>query len=66
MLAIKLARDEAFEADEKISNGLVDVPYIKLDVLEVTEDTMEATVIADGFHLKEDIYRNTEDEEVAN
>jgi len=57
MLAIQLAKGEEIEYDETIYNGVIDVPYIKLDVLSVTSDTMEATVIEDGFHSAEDIYR---------
>lgn len=56
-IAIQLARDEPLTYIETINNGAMDVPYIKLDVLTVTKETMEETVIADGFHSKEDIYR---------
>lgn len=56
-LAIQLAEGEEIEVKETIHNGVIDVPYIKLDVLTVTKETMEKTVIADEFHQKEDIYR---------
>ncbi len=56
-LAIQMAMGEEIEYEETINNGTIDVPYIKLDVMTVTEETMLETVVADGFHLKEDIYR---------
>lgn len=55
--AIKLAKGKDIQAQETIYNGVVDVPYIKLDVLSVTKETMEETVVKDGFHKKSDIYR---------
>jgi len=59
MLAISLAKGEDFEYEETINNGVIDVPYIKLDVLSVTSETMEETVIEDGFHSREDVYRDS-------
>jgi len=56
-LAIRLANGENVEGYEKIDNGLYMVPYIKLDVVAVTKHNMIETVIKDGFHLKEDIFR---------
>jgi len=55
--AIKLALDEEFITSDLIYNGY-DVPYIKLDVIPVTRDNMMETVIKDGFHKREDIYRD--------
>lgn len=57
-LAIRLAKNEENSSTETINNGVMDVPYYKLDVLTVTKETMKETVIDDGFHLEEDIYRN--------
>ena len=56
-LAIKLAKGKDIQAQETIYNGVADVPYIKLDVLAVNKETIQETVIEDGFHKKEDIYR---------
>ncbi|QUI22333.1 substrate-binding domain-containing protein [Vallitalea pronyensis] len=56
-LAIDLVNGKPIETDESINNGSYDVPYIKLDVLSVTIDTLEETVINDAFHQREDIYR---------
>lgn len=55
--AIKLALDEEILTSDMIFNGF-DVPYIKLDVIPVTRDNLMDTVIKDGFHKREDIYRD--------
>ncbi|MDF1618527.1 substrate-binding domain-containing protein [Petrocella sp. FN5] len=57
ILAIDLAKGQELNKDETINNGVADIPYIKLDVMTVTKETMMETVVADGFHRKEDIYR---------
>jgi len=40
-----------------INDGTYDVPYIMIDVVSVTKDNIDDTVIKDGFHLREDVYR---------
>lgn len=57
-LAVSLAQGEPIDVSEKISNGYKEIPFIKLDVIAVTKDNMEETVIFDGFHRYEDVYRN--------
>ncbi|GGG91053.1 D-xylose ABC transporter substrate-binding protein [Paenibacillus radicis (ex Gao et al. 2016)] len=57
-LAVKLAKGEDVGADKKVNNGKIDVPSILLDPIAVTKDNIDATVIADGFHSKEDVYKN--------
>jgi D-xylose transport system substrate-binding protein len=39
-------------------NGMIDVPSILLDPIPVGKDEMMDTVIADGFHKMEDVYKN--------
>jgi len=56
-LAIQMAKGEEFVTDEFISNGY-QVPFIKLDVIAVTASNMKTTIIKDGFHKREDIYRD--------
>lgn len=56
-LAIDLANGKEAETDVFIDNGFKDVPYIKLDVLPVTKDNIDDTVISDGFHKRDDVYR---------
>jgi D-xylose transport system substrate-binding protein len=56
-LAVKLAQREVIVAKEELSNGKIKVPSIYLPVYVVDKDTMERTVIADGFHTREAIYK---------
>jgi len=58
-LAIALARREAFPYDMLMDNksGSMISSYIEKP-LAVYKDNMETTVIKDGFHSQEDIYRN--------
>jgi len=52
-----LLRGEPFEYNNTINDGTYDVPYVMLDVILVTRDNIDDTVIKDGFHLKKDVYR---------
>ena len=56
-LAISLAMGQDLEVTTTIDNGY-DIPYIKLDVIAVTKENIDETVIADGFHKQEEIYRD--------
>lgn len=57
-LAIKMAKGEEVNADKLVNNAKIDVPSILLDPISVNADNMDETVIADGFHSKEDVYKN--------
>jgi D-xylose transport system substrate-binding protein len=57
-LAVKLAKGEDVAADKVVNNGKIDVPSILLDPVAVDKSNIDATVIADGFHSKEDVYKN--------
>jgi len=56
-LAVKMARGQVIVAKEELDNGRVKVPSIFLKVFVVDKDSIDSTVIADGFHKREDIYR---------
>lgn len=56
-VSVKMAKGEKVQTDETINNGKIDVPSILLDPIVVTKDNIEQTVIADGFHSKEDVYK---------
>ncbi|MBN2796262.1 MAG: substrate-binding domain-containing protein [Clostridia bacterium] len=56
-LAVQLAEGKSVESELTINNGY-DIPYIKLDVIAVTKENMDETVILDKFHKREDIYRD--------
>lgn len=57
-LAVKMAKGEDVGADKIVNNGKIDVPSILLDPIAVDKSNIDATVIADGFHSKEDVYKN--------
>jgi len=54
--AIKLANGEKVETSDAINNGKIDVPSILLDPIVVDKETVDQTVIADGYHSREDVY----------
>lgn len=56
--AVALAKKEKIEAPTKINNGKVDVPSILLEPISVDKTNLDSTVFKDGFHKREDVYRN--------
>jgi len=59
-LAVKLAKGEDLGADQFVNNGKIDVPSVLLDPISVDKSNLDDTVIADGFHSREDVYKNVE------
>lgn len=57
-LAVNMAKRESFTIHNAINDGTFRVPYYKLSPVAVDVSNIDATVIKDGFHLKEDVYRN--------
>lgn len=58
-LAVKLARKEPHgEAVKKIHNGLKDIDSVLLDPVVVDKDNLLSTVVADGYHKLEDVYKD--------
>ncbi|MEX2414526.1 MAG: D-xylose ABC transporter substrate-binding protein [Paenibacillaceae bacterium] len=57
-IAVKMANGETINTDKVINNGKIDVPSILLDPVAVDKTNIDATLIADGFHTKEDVYKN--------
>ena len=58
-VALKLARKQPHgEATQPLPNGKTDVPSILLAPVAVDRDNMAATVIADGYHKLEQVYRD--------
>lgn len=57
-MAIRMAKNEDIEIDEYINDGTYQIPYYRYSVVAVTKDNMKQTVIKDGFHSEESIYRN--------
>lgn len=64
-VAVKLAKGEeaADEATDSIDNGLKDVPFFKLTPISVDKDNLIDTIIADGFHSFEDVFKNIPEDE---
>jgi D-xylose transport system substrate-binding protein len=56
-VAVAMAKGKPVIAQSSVHNGAIQVPSVLSDVTVVTRENMEATVIADGFHSKEDIFR---------
>jgi D-xylose transport system substrate-binding protein len=54
--AVKLARKEPLQTTDKINNGKVDVPAILLAPIAVDKSNVDQTVIAEGYHKREEIY----------
>ncbi|WP_405083571.1 D-xylose ABC transporter substrate-binding protein [Paenibacillus psychroresistens] len=57
-LAVKLARGEETGADRKVNNGKIEVPSVLLPPITVDKLNIDDTIIADGFHSREDVYKN--------
>jgi D-xylose transport system substrate-binding protein len=57
-LAVKLAKGEDVGADKKVNNKKIDVPSVLLAPVAVDKSNMDATVIADGFHSHDEVYKN--------
>lgn len=58
-MAIQLAKgDELTNIKNTINDGSYDVPYYVLEPIAVDKNNMEATVIRDGFHRIDEVYRN--------
>jgi D-xylose transport system substrate-binding protein len=57
-LAVALAQKQPItDKTTMVNNGKKDVPSILLEPIEVDKDNLDATVIADGYQKKEDVYK---------
>jgi D-xylose transport system substrate-binding protein len=57
-MAVYMANDDRFTIHNAIHDGTFRVPYYKLPPVAVDISNINETVIKDGFHLREDVYRN--------
>jgi D-xylose transport system substrate-binding protein len=55
-MAYKLATKKIVVANKTVNNTKIDVPSILYDVITVTKDNLEATVIKDGFQKRADVF----------
>jgi D-xylose transport system substrate-binding protein len=56
--AVKLARGEALNANDKVNNGKIDVPSILQEPQAVDKENLMTTVVKDGYHKYEDVYKD--------
>jgi D-xylose transport system substrate-binding protein len=56
--AVALAKKEKVDAAMKVNNGKIDVPSILLEPISVDKSNLDETVIKDGFHKREEVYKN--------
>ncbi|MCY9656429.1 D-xylose ABC transporter substrate-binding protein [Paenibacillus chondroitinus] len=58
-MAVALAKQgQVADAGKKVNNGKIDVPSVLLDPISVDKSNLADTVIKDGFHKVEDVYKN--------
>lgn len=60
-LAVYLARGDRVTVHNAIWDGSYRIPFYELEPVSVTAAELMGTVIKDGFHLEEDVYRNVLD-----
>lgn len=56
-IAIKMAKGEQVEISHEIFDGKQNVPCVEIQPTAVTKDNVAGTVIQDGFHKLEDVYK---------
>jgi D-xylose transport system substrate-binding protein len=57
-VAVQMAKKQPLSgATRTTNNGKKDVPSILLEPVAVDKSNLDATVIAEGFQKKEDVYR---------
>ena len=61
-VAVAMAKGQAVIASASTNNGKIDVPSIFHDVVTVTRQNIDQTVIADGFHPRELVYKSAASE----
>lgn len=60
--AVKLAEGEEIDVDGTFDDGTYDIPYVAIESVAVDQDNIDEVIIESGFHLREDVYMNTDDE----
>lgn len=55
-MAIVVAKGESYVTNSTVDNGGTATPAYLLDVVAVTKENIDATVIKDGFHKREEVY----------
>ena len=60
-LAVKVAKKQVVAVNSSVDNGKLKVPALLNEVVAVNKDNMIQTVIKDGFHPYEEVYRGVPD-----
>lgn len=56
-IAVALGKKDEITPNATLNNGMKDVKSFLLDPIVVTKDNIESTIIKDGFHSKDAIYK---------
>ena len=56
-VAVQMGRGRIVVANQTVNNGKIEVPSVLSDVITVTKDNIDETVIKDNFHPKQEVYR---------
>ncbi|WP_373101269.1 MULTISPECIES: D-xylose ABC transporter substrate-binding protein [Pasteurellaceae] len=56
-IAVELGKNEKPQSNAELNNGLKEVPAYLLDPIAVTKENIDETVIKDGFHSKDAVYK---------
>ncbi|MBT2704331.1 D-xylose ABC transporter substrate-binding protein [Chryseobacterium sp. ISL-80] len=59
--AIKMAGGETVATNRKMNNGKLEIPSLLLSPIAVDKDNIDDTIIADGFHKRDEVYGMTEE-----
>lgn len=55
--AVQMAKKEKVASDRTVNNGRIDVPSILIEPIPIDKNNVDE-VIKDGFHKREDVYKN--------
>lgn len=58
-IAVAIAKKQNVETNSKVNNGKTDVLSYLVESIPVTRENLAGTVIKDGFHTYEDVYKDT-------
>jgi D-xylose transport system substrate-binding protein len=56
--AVSLAKGQPVSSLVKVNNGLKDIPASLIDPISVDKGNLDVTVIADGYHTKDEVYKH--------
>lgn len=56
-ISVALGKGDKVESNAQLNNGAKDVPAFLLEPVVVTKDNIDETVIKDGFHTKDAVYK---------